>query len=409
MPEQLPRRARVGFAQRALVDGGVEHAHQVEEHRQPGRRIQVGLEHLVELCTRAGKRLGNCRARLPAGYHVETGKAIHQPAERFVGLLQRVPREAQLLAVVARQQQVSQRRRPEALIDDVFDVVDVAERLGHLLVVDDQVLDVHPEPRERRARGAFALGDLVFVVRENEVDPAGMQIDGRLAEQPQRHRRAFQVPARAPGTQPVIPRRLAGLGRLPQHEVARVVFGVVVAVDASAGLDALLVEARQLAVAGERRDAEVDGAVAAVRVAVFLERVHQFGHGFEIGLVGGSRRVFHRLEPERGGVLAKRLDVLRRVGAQVLAGLLGAENRPVVDVGEVHHLVHPPPAHVLQRAAQHVQADEGAEVADVPAVVDREAAGVHAHRVAHRRDKRLFLAREGVVKAHRLCEEIRRG
>ena len=63
----------------------------------------------------------------------------------------------------------------------------------------------------------------------------------------------------------------------------------------------------------------------------------------------------------------------------------GAGNRLVVDVGEVHHLAHCAAADVLQRAAQHVEADEGPEVADVAAGVHRETARVHAHGVVARR------------------------
>ena len=69
-------------------------------------------------------------------------------------------------------------------------------------------------------------------------------------------------------------------------------------------------------------------------------------------------------------------------GAQVHPGLLGTGNRPIVDVREVHHLLHVVAQQVPQRAAQHVEADERPEIADVAARVDRQAAGVHADRVA---------------------------
>ena len=63
-------------------------------------------------------------------------------------------------------------------------------------VVDDQVLDVEPEARELMAGGALALRDLVLVVREDQVDAAGVNVDRWLPEQTQRHRRALEVPAR---------------------------------------------------------------------------------------------------------------------------------------------------------------------------------------------------------------------
>ena len=71
----------------------------------------------------------------------------------------------------------------ESLRDDVGNRVRVPERLRHLLFFDAQILDVHPEARERLAGGPFALRDLVLVVREDEVDAARMDVDRRFAEQ----------------------------------------------------------------------------------------------------------------------------------------------------------------------------------------------------------------------------------
>ncbi len=55
---------------------------------------------------------------------------------------------------------------------------------------------------------------------------------------------------------------------------------------------------------------------------------------------------------------------------------------------------------MAQRAPQQVDGDERAEVADVPARVDRQAARVHAHDAVVRRGELLFLAGERVVEAH---------
>src|SRR5688572_13152344 len=109
------------------------------------------------------------------------------------------------------------------------------------------MLDVEPEAREFLAGGAFALRDLVLVMREYEVDAAGMNVDGRLAEQAQRHRRALDVPAGAARPAADVPRRLVLLGRLPQHEVARALLVVLIRVDARARLNPFMIEARQLA------------------------------------------------------------------------------------------------------------------------------------------------------------------
>ena len=88
------------------------------------------------------------------------------------------------------------------------------------------------------------------------------------------------------------------------------------------------------------------------------------------------------------------------VGAQVHARFLRAENRLVVHVGEVDDLPHVVAQEIFEGTPEHIDADKRPEVADVAARIDREPARVQAHRVACRRRKALFAAREGVVEAH---------
>src|SRR5205823_5663371 len=100
----------------------------------------------------------------------------------------------------------------------------VAQRLAHLLALDEQVRAVQPvfdEPLAGRLdRRAFALRDLIFVMGENQILAAEMQVKAR-AEQRHAHRAALDVPARtalAPGTRP---KNLAILryARLPQRKI----------------------------------------------------------------------------------------------------------------------------------------------------------------------------------------------
>ncbi len=72
------------------------------------------------------------RVGVARGQRVEARKKIGEALQRLLRLRHRRPRELQLLAVVHAEIQVAQRGRPEAVIDDVLEVVDVAERLRHL-------------------------------------------------------------------------------------------------------------------------------------------------------------------------------------------------------------------------------------------------------------------------------------
>src|SRR5436190_13725223 len=99
--------------------------------------------------------------------------------------------------------------------EDVAYARDVAERLRHLDAVDGQHLVVHPDPREGMARmRALALRNLVLVVRENEVEPAAMDVEG-LAELGLAHRRAFDMPARPAAAPRAVPTGLVGGAGLP--------------------------------------------------------------------------------------------------------------------------------------------------------------------------------------------------
>ena len=273
------------------VDRGVQRSDQFEHRSEGGSGIQVVPHRIAECRARLGDTRGDFRMRSRCRDRINPGEAVGEPAQRLLRLQQALPREIELLAIVRREQQVADGGRPVSARDDVGNRVRVAQRLRHLLLVDDEVLDVHPEPRERFAGRALALGDLVLVMREDEIDAAGVNVDRRRVRgsgAPWRSTRGAS-PGR-PGGSTDIPRRFARLGRLPQHEIARIVFRVGVGVDAGARLHALVIEVGQLAVVGHRGDLEVDRAVAAVGVPVLFElRRSASAIACDVGRVGGAR------------------------------------------------------------------------------------------------------------------------
>ena len=134
---------------------------------------------------------------------------------------------------------------------------------------------MEPGPDEGLAGRRLALGDLVLVVREDQVDAAGVDVE-RRSEVGHAHRRAFDVPARPARPDRGLPGRLAGLGALPQREVADVVLAVLVGLDPLPHPEPLGIEAGQPAVRRPRRDPEEDRAVVGpVGVAPLEERLDQ--------------------------------------------------------------------------------------------------------------------------------------
>ncbi len=85
---------------------------------------------------------------------------------------------------------------------------EVPQALGHLLALDLQHLVVHPDFRHLAGViGTAALGNLVFVVRKLQVQPAAVDIK-RIAEQCLGHRGAFNMPAWTPTAPRRLPPRL---------------------------------------------------------------------------------------------------------------------------------------------------------------------------------------------------------
>ena len=177
---------------------------------------------------------------------------------------------------------VAQHDRAPAL-DHLADQHRVAQRLRHLLAAMVTQAVVQPVRRELVAEG-LGLGDLVLVVREDQVDPAAVDVEG-AAEILVRHGGALQVPAGPAAAPRGLPGRLAGLGRLPH---ARSPAGR--ACRSRPSPDGWRRSSRSWldsCSTRERAHVEVDVAAGLVRVAALDEAAHHLDH---LGDVAGGAR-----------------------------------------------------------------------------------------------------------------------
>src|SRR6266566_5284350 len=109
---------------------------------------------------------------------------------------------------------------------------------------------MHPEIRESRAHARLGLRDLVGMVDRNMVLAATVNVE-EIAEVSLRHRRALDMPAGETLSPGALPFHLALFARrreLPQREVGRM--PLLAKLDALAGLEPRLVQAREVAVVG---------------------------------------------------------------------------------------------------------------------------------------------------------------
>src|SRR5215472_5182791 len=108
------------------------------------------------------------------------------------------------------------------------------------------------------------LRDLVLVMRKHQVDAAGMNVQ-RVPEISLAHRRALDVPARPAAPKRCVPGStdllITPMRVLPQGEVADRLFVVLVGGNPRTCAQTGAVQARELAVTREARDAEVHIAV----------------------------------------------------------------------------------------------------------------------------------------------------
>src|ERR1017187_2846142 len=191
------------------------------------------------------------------------------------------------------------------------------------------------------------------------------------------------MPPRPPRPQRRVPLRLVWFHRFPQSKVARRILLVLVHIDARAVFDAIEVLLRQLPVVGVLRNAEVPAPILGlIREVLRRQPLDQRHHLRDV--FGGARQVLRPLDCQRVHILEERLLEARGVLADRLARRERVADNLVFHVGHVHHVLDRD-ALLAEKSPQHVDMQEGAEVADVTVVVNRRPARIHAQRRrAHR-------------------------
>jgi hypothetical protein len=254
---------------------------------------------------------------------------------------------------------------------------------------------MHPVTGELLAGEGFGLGDLVLVVREDQVVAAAVDVD-LLAQDGQVHGRAFDVPAGASLTPGTVPGRFPGLGSFPDGEVHRVLF-FFFDLDARPGLHVVDLTAGEFAVFRVPGDAEVDIPVLSQIGKALVNQA--LDHGLDpVHGLGGARVGCGGQDVQVRQVLAVGLDIGFGQYLRVHALLVGAVDYLVIHIREVHHVAHLVAA-VFQVAPDYVEDDGRHGVPNVCIGIDRRAADVHLDHVWLEGLEFFFLVGEGIVDA----------
>ena len=121
------------------------------------------------------------------------------------------------------------------LAHEVAKGIEIAQRFGHLLFIDDQVLYMPPVVDKGLSGGAAGLGEFIFMVGEDVVDSPHMDVKV-VSQIFHTHCGTFQVPPRPAVPKLKTPRRFSLSLTFPENEIPYVLFVVFVAVHAVPGL-----------------------------------------------------------------------------------------------------------------------------------------------------------------------------
>ena len=229
------------------------------------------------------------------------------------------------------------------LLKHIADREEVAQALGHLLVVHIDEAVVHPVAGKCLAGGTFALSDFGFVVRELQVGATAVDIEG-VAQQLAGHGRAFNVPARAAHAEGAVPLGVVGLGgfgALPEHRVERIELAVV---HRHALARAQLIERLAAEAAIGRKLAHRIVHVAIGRTVGQPLVLELADHGQHLGhILGRTGFVGRALDAQGIGILVQGLDHAIGQRTNGFAVFKSAPDDLVINVGDVAHISHPQP------------------------------------------------------------------
>ena len=249
--EHLQAGFDISLLKTTFVHGRVSVAHKIKHGGECAGRVQIVVHGLFEFLFRL--RRSAVQVGIFAGgegFLLQTVLKIPQSFQGLLRLMERVEGEVQLLPMRHRRQQVANRARLGAVLQQVAQGEEIPRRLGHLLSFHQKMLDVHPGADERLAGETLALGDFILMVRENQIRASGMDVE-TLPQVFHRHDGAFKMPARTSASKGGVPAGLAGLRCLPEDEVAHVVLFVFVLVHPCSRFHAGQVDSRKASVGRE--------------------------------------------------------------------------------------------------------------------------------------------------------------
>ena len=246
---------------------------------------------------------------------------------------------------------------------------------------------MHPVIRKRSTVAAFTLGNFVFVMRENQILTAAVNVN-RFAEVASDHGGAFNVPAGSSLAPRGLPIRLAGLRILPESKVHRLFFQLP-DIDSGSRFEILKRLMRKLAVFMEFFRAEIDVAVNGIGKAFFDKGRNNLNN---LVNVFRSFRVIRRFPDIHAlCVFPEFFDIFFGNFLKGQTLLIRTADNFIVDIGEIlnkGNLVAP----VLEITAKNIKHAKRSCVSDMDKVINRRTASIDFKLAGCNRNKLLLLS-----------------
>src|SRR5207237_8158713 len=170
-----------------------------------------------------------------------------------------------------------------------------------------------------------------------------------------------------------------GFRRLPERKVLSILLRIIVLDYAGAGFHFARVQAREFSVTLELVDGEIDGSIVGlIRELPVYEALDNRDHLRNV--VRRLRIQLGVLDPQKRAIGVKDLRDRRSDFGDSRSLLAGRLDDLVVDIGEIHHLVHLPAAQRNDTAKQILE-QKRAEVAEVGGTVNGRTAVVDWNRL----------------------------
>ena len=323
---------RRGVVLVTAIDGDIGAPYRVEQQRRRSRGVEVIIHGGTKLLEH--RTIGCCR-----NHHARrTGCISIETRQGGDGGIDIVLRDLDRTAVM-RLQQDHPVGPPIVEIDQIEQVGDIAEALGHLLTLDiDHEAVVHPMTREAPPE-RHGLSAFVLMMRKAQILTAAMQIE-ILTENAEAHHHTFAVPTRTSVAPRRRPRGFIGLGELPQHEIGRMalVLGPNHLAFTTTGKHLVERLMRQQPVIGNGLDGEIDTIIGHIGAVTFDELGDHLDHlAHPIGRMGCLGWAF-----EADGIHCPPPDPLAFLGDLLPRSRLGAGpvDDLVLDIGDIRYQLH---------------------------------------------------------------------